>query len=520
MSTGELSEERIREIYEQKIKPRLFNEVIPSNNKTCVFVGGQPGAGKGNLTDHTINQLENRDAVVINSDILRPYHPNTPYTQEKDIYSLDPDCYKWGNMLIADCIKENKNIVFDGTFGGNNGANEKLMQVFKDNGYKTKVNLLATNDVVSTIGFNYRYERGKFEDGASRIVNKEYHDSIYQKMPENIQSTAKMDLIDEYNIYERNHVNPGVYVSKTYTGEQVKSDPGKLVNDFENARIRPFTDAEFETIKTWHEKTVDFMIKNGGDVRQFQASIVTKDKGASGQLIKQIGDIANSSSVNEKMKAMKENQKQEEIILKGYVGKDSKQEILPSGKKVIEFDVAQIVPGKDEVKWNKVQAWDALAENLPEVKKGDSVELKGYSKTAVGKDQKERTHFVTTQVLKFTPKQTKEETKSVSLEGRIGADAEKRQIQTKTGPLDVVKFSIAIESNGKEVKWQNCTVYGKDLEKTKAGELKKGDSVKMEGQYSKEFTNNRGEKKQDFAVKTVEILKLAEKQSESATRKL
>lgn len=514
MSYQPLDEIRIKDIYEKIIKPKLFNDILPSNNKTCVFLGGQPGAGKSGMADHTINQLDNKDAVVINSDILRPYHPNTPYTHEKDIYSLDPDCYKWGDMLVADCIKENKNIVFDGTFGGNNHTNERLMKQFRDNGYTTKLNLLAANDAISTIGFNFRYEKEKFEDGFSRMVNKEYHDSIYQKMPGNIQGTITKNLIDQYNIYQRNHINPGVYISATYTHEQVKTDPISLPNNFEKARTKSLNIEEFKAIKKWYEKTAYFMHKNNGDLKEFHSSILTKDKNASPELIRQISEIANSPAVNQLLKLVTVNVKRDETILKGYVGKDAQKEILPSGKKIMEFDVAEIIKGKDTVKWNRVQAWDEAVEKLPDqIYKGDFIELKGYGKTITTKDQKMRANFVVTGVDKYSAKQARGESESVTIEGRLGADAERRQIQTGNGPLDVVKFIINTQKEGEgTVKWQSCTVYAKDIEKTDATGLKKGDNVVLEGTYSPEFTNKKGEKRQDFAVKKVQLLKLTQKQ--------
>src|ERR1035437_6542337 len=107
-----LTEAEIVEQYEKVIKPRFFEKVPVSENKSATYLGGQPGAGKSRL-------IENKDnAVVIDSDLIRENHPLHGKIAEKDIYDLDKECYKWGSMLIRDAVKEGKNIVFDGTLGG------------------------------------------------------------------------------------------------------------------------------------------------------------------------------------------------------------------------------------------------------------------------------------------------------------------------------------------------------------------------------------------------------------------
>src|ERR1035437_3103240 len=108
-----LTEERILQIYEEKIKPKFFDSVAISENRTAVFLGGQPGAGKSYLKGVSIDNLATRSAVIIDSDLLRQHHPNHAMIAEKDIYNLDKECYKWGEMLIRDAVKENKNLVFE-----------------------------------------------------------------------------------------------------------------------------------------------------------------------------------------------------------------------------------------------------------------------------------------------------------------------------------------------------------------------------------------------------------------------
>jgi tRNA A37 threonylcarbamoyladenosine biosynthesis protein TsaE len=85
------------------------------------FLLGKPGAGKARLTQIAVQNLINKSAVIIDTDSLRNAHPMEPALAENDVYSLDNDAFRWGDMLIKDCIKEGKNVVFDGTFGGGHG---------------------------------------------------------------------------------------------------------------------------------------------------------------------------------------------------------------------------------------------------------------------------------------------------------------------------------------------------------------------------------------------------------------
>ena len=109
-----LTESQLLNIYNEKIKPIYFNDVTISENKTVVFVGGQPGSGKSHLNYLTIAALDNPYAVIIDSNLLRENHPYSRLSDGMEIYELDEQCSVWGEMLLKEAMNEEKNIVFNG----------------------------------------------------------------------------------------------------------------------------------------------------------------------------------------------------------------------------------------------------------------------------------------------------------------------------------------------------------------------------------------------------------------------
>lgn len=382
-----LSSEELNSIYENIIKPNLFNRIESSTEKTCIYLGGQPGAGKSYLNDISINSLSNKSAVVIDSDLLRRHHPYTPLIPEKDIYSLDQDCYKWGDMLVKDSLKENKNVIFDGTFGGSIEHAKKLIELFKSNGYSTKLNLLATNDVVSTIGFNWRYASQKHSIGIGRPVDLSYHNQIYDRIPENLRNVFQHDLFDEFCVYGRDHVSKEINLYTRFNALQLKSDPGKAITSYENERVREFRREEVAELKSWFNKTCKLIEANKGDLDAFKQSVQTRDLNAKINLKEQIKWITNIP-LNLSSK--------QTVIIKGNLGQDPVLQTLHNGAKVASFSIG-IKGDNNKVEWQGVQVWKEDIEKfkISTLKKGDFVELKGqYGKEYINSNGETKRDFI------------------------------------------------------------------------------------------------------------------------------
>jgi predicted ABC-type ATPase len=288
----ELNDQELLSHYLRVIKPKFFNKHPTAQEPTCIFLGGQPGAGKSYLADTCIKTLANQSAVTINTDALREHHPRLALISEKEVYSLDKDCYQWGEMLIRDCLTEKKNVVFDGTFGGSVNHSHDLMKRFKADGYKVELSLLAVNDVVSRIGCEYRYQLGVKNIGSSRPVDQAYHDEIYSRIPFNLLNTIEQNLIDKFIIFERNHQNKTLLPKKIYNSEELQKRTVDPVQAYVNARVQHFAEIDVKTLNAWKEATERLIKENGRDVTEFRTGLKTKDVTADRALKNQICEIS------------------------------------------------------------------------------------------------------------------------------------------------------------------------------------------------------------------------------------
>src|ERR1035437_686354 len=525
----QLTDKRLLQIYEEKIKPKFFDGVSVSENKTAVFLGGQPGAGKSYLKGISVENLTTKSAVIIDSDLLRQNHPNLGMIAEKDIYNLDKECYKWGEMLIRDAVKENKNLVFDGTLGGNLEQTLKAITELKEKEYKVNVSVLATNDAISKIGITWRYEQQKAQTGVGRNVELTYHDQIYERLPNNLSQIIDSKKIDELKIFRRDNHTKEIFSSPNYTYDlnRLQKNPKAPVYKFTQERTRPLKTAEINQLRTWASSTVSMIENRTGNANEFKYALTTSDKNANELLKSQIKSITqfNNQSLNQNQntmekKATKDDSTKKIESLTGRLGsdiefKDVKVKGNDGTKKVATFSVADNSKGKDKPEWHNVQMWEEkFPKNIKDIKKGDLVELKGFNKSFEAKagEGKAKTEFVATDVVSHQAKKEKTENvkERITLKGNLGQDPVITKVKDdKT----VAAFSIAVKQDGgdkEKPNWQQVQVWNDAIEKNKIADLKKGDFVELKGYLGKEYQNSKQETKQDFVLEECRVLKQAQ----------
>jgi predicted ABC-type ATPase len=91
----------------------------------AIVLAGQPGAGKGRITDQAKAELDREGgAVVIDPDKLREYHqrdgePDYAAMAREDYRNaatrVHPDASQMSKDLRADAIAEQRNLIIDGT---------------------------------------------------------------------------------------------------------------------------------------------------------------------------------------------------------------------------------------------------------------------------------------------------------------------------------------------------------------------------------------------------------------------
>src|ERR1035437_1827702 len=522
----QLTDKRLLQIYEEKIKPKFFDGVSISENKTAVFLGGQPGAGKSYLKGISVENLATKSAVIIDSDLLRQNHPNLGMIAEKDIYNLDKECYKWGEMLIRDAVKENKNLVFDGTLGGNLEQTLKAIAELKEKQYKVNVSVLATNDAISKIGVTWRYEQQKAQLGVGRKVELTYHDQIYQRLPENLDHIIKSKNIDELKIFGRDNQTKEIFSSPDYTydADRLQKNPTAPIYEFIQERTRPLKAQEIHELQAWASTTVSMIERRVGDAGTFKYALTTSDINADSFLKSQIRSIAtfNNQSINQNQNTMEQKETKDDSTkkietLKGRLGSDIEFNDVTTKakgetKKVATFSVADNSKGNEPV-WHNVQMWEEkFPKNIKDIKKGDLVELKGYNKSFEAKagEGKAKTEFVATSVVSHQAKKEKTENvkERVTLKGNLGQDPVVTKVK---GDKTVAAFSIAVkQEGGDKPKWQQVQVWNETIEKNKIADLKKGDFVEIKGYMGKEYQNKNQETKQDFVLEESRVLKQAQ----------
>lgn len=517
-----MTEDRLLQIYEEKIKPKFFDAVSASDNKTAVFLGGQPGAGKSYLKGLSIENLTTKSAVIIDSDLLRQHHPYHAMIAEKDIYNLDKECYKWGAMLIRDAVKEDKNLLFDGTLGGNLEQTLKTIAQLKEKEYKVNISVLATNDAISKIGVMWRYEQQKAQYGTGRNVEMTYHDQIYERLPDNLHEIIKSNYIDELKIFGRNNLTKQIFSSPSYTynTDRLLKDPSAPIYEFIQERTRPLKAGELRQLQAWASTTVSLIERREGDINTFKYALTTSDINANQTLksqIKSISEFTNKSTNQNQtimqQKATNEDSTKKIESLKGRLGSDIEFKDVTTkageAKKVAAFSVAENSKDKETV-WHNVQMWEEkFPKNIQDIKKGDLVELKGYNKAFETKAGETKTEFIATEVVSHEVKKKEAETvkERVTLKGNLGQDP----VMTKVGDdKTVAAFSIAVKKDGSDTpNWQQVQVWNEGIEKNKITDLKKGDFVELKGYYGKEYQNAKQETKQDFVLEESKLLKHA-----------
>lgn len=199
-----LSAEKHNQIFED-IKRIWLTDPIPVEHPQAIIIGGQTGAGKTGMIGYSRNQFEDGNVVIINSDDLKPFHP-----QSSEIARLYPELYTkvtdqesntWTSDLFETTMQEGYNLIFEGTMKNTRilGSIQKL----KSLGYEVTVRGLAVSDLESMLSILERYNAQVSVKGWGRLVVPNHHYETYNGMPETIQAIEESNLADHIEILKR-----------------------------------------------------------------------------------------------------------------------------------------------------------------------------------------------------------------------------------------------------------------------------------------------------------------------------
>jgi predicted ABC-type ATPase len=197
-----------------------------------IILAGQPGAGKGGLTQAARFELKN-DVIVVDPDSLRDAHPRVgefrsahPYTWADDTH---PDASAWAKELRAAAIDGRKNLILDTTLGDGDKA-VALVNELKAKGYDVEIRAVAANRLESELGVDERFAKKIDLDGYGRYVPEGIRDQVYRDLPDNLNQVAK-ETGTPIRIFNREGAE--LYDSRTDTRL-----PGAALEEARDARLK------------------------------------------------------------------------------------------------------------------------------------------------------------------------------------------------------------------------------------------------------------------------------------------
>ena len=178
----------------------------PCVNPQGFVLGGQPGAGKSNLLKQIENRL-NGNVLIINADEFRRYHPQFDEIQAQ--YGDDAPKYtakfsgKMAEQILNNALTEHYNIAIEGTF---RTAQTPLntLDLMKSQGYKTAVHIQTCPKSLSWQSTIKRYNAMIKAGMTPRAVDKNHHDLVCDRLPENADIVYQSGKADEFQVYSRN----------------------------------------------------------------------------------------------------------------------------------------------------------------------------------------------------------------------------------------------------------------------------------------------------------------------------
>lgn len=198
-----LTEEKHNEIAKEIRKIMLYGKFPVEKPKAIIDIA-PPASGKTGLNSYGYEQFLDNNVVIINSDELKPFHP-----QIDEIARLYPQYYTkvtdqesntWTSDLFNYALSEGYNVIFEGT-----GRNAKILDTIKEKmpNYEVVVRGMAVNELNCLMSILERYEAEVKSIGWGRLVTPNHFYETYNNMPETIDLIEKSDIISGVEIFKR-----------------------------------------------------------------------------------------------------------------------------------------------------------------------------------------------------------------------------------------------------------------------------------------------------------------------------
>lgn len=240
-------------------------------NPRAIIIGGQPGSGKGQLTQQAAREMAKEGGfVLVDVDTLRDRHPqNRELMSENDREAANlthSDASKWAKRLTNDAIEGRRNIIIDQTSKSPDSLVARTTQL-REAGYQVEFRVMAVNAEISEQRIHTRYENQKALDGAGRFVPKEVHDAAYVGLPETLSAVERGKTVDVLKVHNKDQK---VIDENTLQNGEWKKPPQARAA-LESERNRPLTLQEHKEQVAAYTKLAEMLEKRGAQPAEREA---------------------------------------------------------------------------------------------------------------------------------------------------------------------------------------------------------------------------------------------------------
>jgi hypothetical protein len=207
----------------------------------------------------------------------------------KNLYSLDKDLRLFRQELVNKLHKHKYNYIIDGTLGGNyDYIRFDAINARKYN--NVQLNVLSVNEVVSKLGFVFRFEQNFKNKGYGRNVDFSYHNQIYKNIPENIKSLINDKLLDSINVFAKN-------INRKHTLYYAHFGKNSIIDAlvvYKKLRNISFQKEELISLKNWTNSIKKLIKERNGNIKPFLNKL-KKQAVNNSSIKKQLNYIANNN---------------------------------------------------------------------------------------------------------------------------------------------------------------------------------------------------------------------------------
>jgi len=190
----------------RKIKAQLLVDKTPVEKPFMVVLGGQPGAGKGNVYRLYQNTVTD-NFISVNCDDFREFHPHFEELFQKYGDADSDYTQKFvgdvSKRLVRELSAEGYNMIFESTLNNPNVA-LSIRDQLKPLGYQVDLCVISTNKEVSLQSTIDRKAEMIREGQQPRGVTPEYHEYVCEHICDALSALYESGKMDNIRIFTRN----------------------------------------------------------------------------------------------------------------------------------------------------------------------------------------------------------------------------------------------------------------------------------------------------------------------------